>query len=246
MKHLVLFTVLSLLAGSACKPLMSLIESGEDVPAVAFEPYYDINPAIEPDPDIDAYLQPFREQLHQEMQNGVTRAGSSFNRREIGYLTADMLRFRAAHEYQGYVHLGLVDNDDVRIELAEGIITLGDLHEFVPYDQTLVIVKISGNQVLQLANELAGRAAAPVSGMRFTVNSGQARGVLVDGGIVSPDSTYFVATTNTLAETGGGYQALQNVELESAYPLLIRDIVIDYLSARQSVTPLLDQRIRSL
>ena len=246
MKQLITLTVFALLAGTACKPLWNLIEPGESADVIVYEPFYDIGPALEADPEMEAFLQPYREQLEREMQNRVTSALVPFNQRELGYLTADMLRYRAAHEYQGYVHLGLVDFDDIRIEFSEGEITLGDLHEFVPYDKTLAIVKISGEQVLQLAGELAGRHAAPVSGMRFTVSNGQARGVLVDGGVVSPDSTYYVATTNTLAETGGGYLSLQDVELEREYPLLIRNIVIDYLSARRSVEPLLDQRIRSL
>lgn len=236
-----------LLAG-ACLPFKQTAES--EVPSVEDRHYYTLDGQIPEDAEFVNWLAPYRELYQEEMGRELTTTEASLKLHNpesaLGNLAADMIRSRAAYEMGGFVHMALINRHELRTELPGGTITYEDLYELIPGDSKLVILELTGDRLIELAGEIARKGGAPISGMRLGINEGEARGVLVNAETVMPDRQYYVATTSYIADHDNEFESLQQYSERRDFPVLIRDLFIDYMSSRRNLEPNLDQRIRSL
>lgn len=172
LQFLFLFTVIS------CKSSEQIIE---DEPP--YQPFYAIDDSLEKDREIEAWLHPYRTEYEQEMGRVIATAEGDFTfgqpESSLGNLVSDLIRYRASHEMRQYVHVGLIDDESFQLELLEGDITLGELYEFMPYSSSLVVFEMNGNQIQNLANEIAEKGGVPVSGLRMNIRDNSAGSVLV-------------------------------------------------------------------
>ncbi|MEX0769153.1 MAG: 5'-nucleotidase [Balneolaceae bacterium] len=240
-----LFVILSI---AACLPFKQAAEGPEGPLDPQY--FYSLDPDVSKDEELEEWLKPYREIYEQEMGQGITETKVPLELHNpeslLGNLAADMIRYRAALEMQEFVHLGLIDRNALRLELPEGIITRRDLYELMPDNSELVILKVTGRNVAELAGEIARKGGAPVSGMRMGIAGDEAKGVLVNAETLVPDRTYYLATTSELADHSGEFESLHPYEERYDFPILIRDLFIDYMKARLSLEPVLDHRIRNL
>jgi 2',3'-cyclic-nucleotide 2'-phosphodiesterase (5'-nucleotidase family) len=202
-----------------------------------------------PDPDIQAALNSYRDSLNQVMNVKVADVADTLRFGEpesaLGNLAADALRFRAATELRTFVHVGVIDKDSFKLYLKPGILTLGDVYEFMPYQNHLVVLTLSGKMINKLSNEVARIGGAPLSGIRFRINGNGAQGVLANAEVVAPEKKYLVATSNYLADGGGEFSALWNpLDRIDLTNISIRDLYVDYFSNRRTIEPKIDGRIR--
>ena len=164
---------------------------------------------------------------------------------ELGNLAADALRFRAAREARRFVHLSVIGESSFRLNFNEGILTLGDVLEFMPYENHLVIVKLSGDMVYDLSQQIAERGGTPVSGMRFRLDNGTARQILVNSGILDRNREYWLATSNWVADGGDNFTAimepLDRIDFDD---VSIRDLYVEYFRNQRNIAPEKDGRIR--
>ncbi|MEX2601332.1 MAG: 5'-nucleotidase [Balneolaceae bacterium] len=251
---LAIFTLFAgmLLFLTSCQPLSRLFDRQEPVEPVGDQHYYELDNELEKDPVIEEWLLPYRESLDHEFDERIVSLMGSLELWRggrpvgtLGFLAADMIRFRAAHLHQEYVHLGLINHESLRAEFRDGELTLQNLYELMPSDQTLVILTLTGEQVVELSREIAEKGGAPVSGMRMSISDGEPRGVLVNAEVVEKDRTYKLATTSFLANRGGFASITEPID-RIEFPVLIRDLFRDYLMDRNYIEPLFDHRIRTL
>lgn len=213
----------------------------------------DGNEALPPptpsDPTILSVIEPYRERYNIELSQPISilTAPARFAKPEgsLGNLVADALRFRAAEELRTYVHIGVIDEGSFRLHLDEGPITLGEMLEFMPYENHLTILELPGSSVKQLANEIAALGGGPVSGMRFQIRDDRATALLVDAEPIEDSQRYLVATSSWIANGGGPFRALHNpISREDIMTVAIRDLYIDYFRDRDPLEPTTDGRIR--
>lgn len=204
----------------------------------------------EPDPEISAILDAHRNALHDMMGETIATVHDTlrFSKPEgaLGNLVADALRYRAGHELQQFVNLSVIGDSSFRLYLTPGELTRKDVMEFMPYENHLVILRLKGDKVSDLANQIAGLGGAPVSGMRLRIVDGQARGVLVNAQTLNPEKEYLVATTSWAANGGDQFPALWDYSDRIDLPEVnVRDLYIDYFKSRRNIHANRDGRIRS-
>ncbi|CAN5375883.1 hypothetical protein BH23BAC3_BH23BAC3_07370 [soil metagenome] len=163
---------------------------------------------------------------------------------KLGNLAADALRFRAARELRGFVHLSVIGESSFRLNFTEGTLTLGDVLEFMPYENHLVLLKLNGEMVYQLSQQIAERGGTPVSGMRFRLNDGKARQILVNSDILEYDREYWLATSNWVADGGDNFTAITKPLERIDYDVSIRDLYIEHFRNQRILSPETDGRIR--
>ncbi|MEX0823915.1 MAG: 5'-nucleotidase C-terminal domain-containing protein, partial [Balneolaceae bacterium] len=138
----------------------------------------------QPDPEIRGALDTYRDSLNQVMNVKVADVADTLRFGEpesaLGNLAADALRFRAAAELRTFIHIGIIGEGSFKLYFEPGVLTLGDVYEFMPYQNHLVVLTLSGNMVNKLSNEVARTGGAPISGVRFRINGSGAQGVLVN------------------------------------------------------------------
>jgi 2',3'-cyclic-nucleotide 2'-phosphodiesterase (5'-nucleotidase family) len=142
------------------------------------------------------------------------------------------------------VDAAILNNGGLRVPLNQGPVTVGRVYELMPFDNALVILELSGTQLMRLADELAAFGGEPVSGIRFRIEDGKAADLLVGVDAVDPERVYRVATHTFLADGGGDFPTLWTPVSREDYPVMMREIFIRSLILNPDPQPRLEERIR--
>ncbi len=161
----------------------------------------------------------------------------------LGNLIADAMRFRATRHMREFIHAAVLEDGSIFTFINEGVITRGDLVELLPYESELIVVKLNGEKIQNLAQELSDREVKVISGMRLTANPSGLQSVLIDRSTADPDQSYWIATSDWLANGNGPFPSLWEASERVETGLLIRDVVEEAMTLQRMVLPLLDQRV---
>ncbi len=211
--------------------------------------YYDIDGTLEDDEDISEYIAPYVRSMARTMNRVITISEGAFERGKpegaLGNLAADIVRYRATAGMGKRVDVSVMNNGGLRVPLPEGKITVGHIYELMPFENYIAVLRFTGEQLKQIADELASVNGEAVSGIRFRIVDGKARDILVDSLSVDPDRHYWVATNNWMADGGGDAPTLWEPLERRNIDVLIRNAIIEYLNVRETIAPYIDQRIRN-
>jgi 2',3'-cyclic-nucleotide 2'-phosphodiesterase (5'-nucleotidase family) len=209
---------------------------------------YSMADFIDEDEDVEAIINPYRSDIQDQLSTVLTTSTAVIERGQpegpLGNLTADILRNRATREMNETVHIAILNNGGLRVPLPAGPINVGHIFELMPFENHITILKLTGEQVRNLADEIAAAGGEPVSGIRFRINNGKAEDVLVGNRTAEPDANYWVATNNWLADGGGDMPTLWAPLERLDKMVLIRDAFIEYLKFMPTIEPVTDSRIR--
>jgi 2',3'-cyclic-nucleotide 2'-phosphodiesterase (5'-nucleotidase family) len=209
---------------------------------------YRLEDHIDEDPQIQAMIGPYRSQIETELKQVLTISTGLIERDKpegpLGNITSDILRNRATREMGETVHIAILNNGGLRVPLPAGPIKVIHIYELMPFENHIVVLKFTGDQILQLADEIAAAGGEPVSGFRFRISNGKAADVLVGNRPVQTGNTYWVATNNWLADGGGDMPTLWEPIERIDKQVLIRDAFIEYLKHISEIEPFTDSRIR--
>jgi 2',3'-cyclic-nucleotide 2'-phosphodiesterase (5'-nucleotidase family) len=224
---------------------------------VEHEPYYlsgfeywnySMADFIDDDEVIASIIVPYRTDIEGQLSTVLTRSTGIIERGKpegaLGNLTADILRNRATREIDKTVHIAILNNGGLRVPLPEGPVNIGHIFELMPFENHITILKLTGEQVISLADEIAAVGGEPVSGIRFRIKNGRAEDVLVGSRSVDPNERYWIATNNWLADGGGDMPTLWSPQERWDMQVLIRDAFIEYLKYMPVIEPVTDSRIR--
>jgi 2',3'-cyclic-nucleotide 2'-phosphodiesterase (5'-nucleotidase family) len=195
----------------------------------------EIGPPIAPAADVDSLIAPYRREMERQMGEALAICPAEIRtgRPEglLGALVADIVLARAQAEFsRAPVDACLLNNGGLRARWYPGEITLGLVYETMPFDNEIVLLRLSGAQVRTLADEIAQRGGEPVAGLSFTIRSGRAADVhIAKAPLASRD--YWIATNSYLASGGGGMPTLWEPRETHATGVLIRTAMADALRA---------------
>jgi len=192
-----------------------------------------INDNLESAPDIVALIEPYRAQMSSKMDETLAicpvQMTTGHPEGELGNLIADIVLERARSEAPAgiSVDIGLVNNGGLRISWPAGEINLGLVYELMPFDNEIYLLRVTGGQIAELANQIAARGGEPTAGLHFHISGEQAVDVTVGGAEVDPNRDYWIATSNYLADGGGGMAVLWESQEVKKISVLIRDAIAD-------------------
>lgn len=195
---------------------------------------------------------------------GVTLVALDTSRRSVrseenafGNLMADAVRQHAGAE------IAMLNAGNIRGEKqyqAGAILTRKDIAMELPYRNQVVLLQISGQQLLAALENafselefLRGRFSH-VSGMKVRYDSrkpvgGRVLDVTVQGKALDLNKKYTLATFDYMAGGGDGYKMLTELAQQN-YPnqmnKLVSEVVVDYIKQRQQIAPELEGRLIDL
>ena len=189
-----------------------------------------------PDSAAVALLLPYVNRVDSAMRHVLGQAAVSMEagRPEslLSNLIADVLREAAAKTLGRPADMGLVNMGGLRSSLTRGDITLENVYEILPFENTLCVMTLKGRVLRQLFENIAVRRGEGVSGVKLVVSKG----------------TYTVATLDYLAEGNDGMYALRQAESSVCPPnATLRSLFIDYVERQakqgKAVTARMEGRI---
>lgn len=163
----------------------------------------------------------------------------------LNWLT-DALWSAAKKVYPGRVDAALVNIGSVRGEWLPGDLTFGQIYTIMPFENMLVVLTLSGEDIIDLCASFAQFGAQGVAGMRVTIADSQLADLTIGGKPVDPKKNYTLATSDYL--TGGAdhltaltrYKKLWNSQLP------IRDLYIKEAQQQDTIRAAVDGRMTIL
>ncbi len=150
--------------------------------------------------------------------------------------------------YDTSIDFAFTNSGGLRADIDAGPITFGEVFEAQPFDNTLVVVELTGDEVIQVLNEgiQGDHGVIQVSGLNFAFDYGTVAefdsvilGDVIDlatGLPLDPGTTYYVAVNDFMAAGGDGYATLGANPQVNSY-VLVRDLVVDWVKANSPFTP---------
>jgi 2',3'-cyclic-nucleotide 2'-phosphodiesterase (5'-nucleotidase family) len=208
------------------------------------------------DPAIDAMIEPYKSTLEKEMNEILVYSTSDAVKGQpegkLGNLIAD-LSLSAANRYlkesgKKAADICMLNNGGLRTSLPAGAITRGKIFELMPFENMLVVLTISGEQMKNLLSYIGRSKGMPVAGLQMKIDAeGNAKDVMIGGKPFDMNQNYRVATSDYLAGGGDKMGFFKNpLETENLNRKL-RDALIEemVMTNRQGkkLEPKLDNRI---
>lgn len=211
------------------------------------EPVTSVYP--DPDPEMAQQLNVYRDTLNREMGRKVATVQDTlrFEKPEsaLNNLVADALRFQAASTLRQFVHVGIIGEESFKLYFLPGELTLGDVYEFMPYNNHLVVLTMRGDQIMTLIEQVAEMGGAPISGVRFRIDdNGIPNSVLLNAEVIDPDGEYLVATSSWAANGGDKFPVLWEASNREDLDLSIQEVYVNYFKNQVELTSSTDGRIR--
>lgn len=164
---------------------------------------------------------------------------------------ADALYDMAVQVTHTPVDFSVVNFYGLRTEWGRGNITFRHVFELMPFDNRLVVLTLSGADVLELCECFAKRGGEGVSRtLRMQIQDDTAVNVLLKGKPVNPDANYQVATSDYLSTGADQMEPLARFSHKEETDLRIRDLYIRYIeqltAAGKPIEAAVDNRMQQL
>lgn len=140
--------------------------------------------------------------------------------------------------------IGLLNFGGLRAPINAGAITVGNMFEVMPFDNTIVLVRLNPQEVDQLIVYLKKEGGQPVSNARFDYRGGTPIFYL-DNETFKKGESLNVITSNYLASGGDGMNFLRDATQKWDTGVLIRDAFIEHVQQVDTITaPKITGRIK--
>ncbi len=201
-----------------------------------------VDAKIPEDPEVVAFLAPIQARMKAEFgrqlcqaPHGLFRGRQGEDENFMGYWIADRMRDRAAALLGRPVPVALINSGGVRANLSPGPVTVGAIFEVAPFENELVVVELSGEQLARAIRQgLERRAGEPCSGILASVKGSTEHPVFElrwpDGRAVDPKERILVATNDYLAANGDTMSGLKDASVTATH-LSIRQILLEACEA---------------
>ena len=135
----------------------------------------------------------------------------------------------------------------LRTDLPKGDITVGKIFELMPFENEIVLIKISGDNFYAFIEKIAAEGGDCVSGIKLGIKNGHVGQLTINGKPFARSSSYWIVT-NDYAAHGGDHLVMFKHPLEYiATGIKFRDCIIEHMKknykAGKQIAPELDGRI---
>jgi 2',3'-cyclic-nucleotide 2'-phosphodiesterase (5'-nucleotidase family) len=120
----------------------------------------------------------------------------------------------------------------IRTFLPKGEITVGKIFELMPFENEMVFLKLTGDQVQKFLNNIAAKGGDSLGGVRFTISGDEATGIEVGNQELNPGEEYWLVTNDYVAAGGDGLEVLTQRKEIVTTGRKIRDAIISFMETK--------------
>lgn len=218
-----------------------------------------IDSSIAEDPSVNSVIAPYTARVRAlnvrigRLSADLVRTGMGAG--SMGNFVADAMRASAAVKLGHPVTLAITNYGGLRKrQMAAGDLMALDIFELLPFENALVTVDVTGEQLLRILKVLVEERDAQ-SGAQITYRRTEQGNELVNARLgdapnsareIDPAATYQIVTSDYLVKRGGKYSVFGEGRNVTPLDLTIRDAVSDYVKAEtaagREIKPVLDNR----
>ncbi|MBN2261821.1 MAG: 5'-nucleotidase C-terminal domain-containing protein [Prolixibacteraceae bacterium] len=183
-------------------------------------------------------LAPYKNQVEQKMSRiiGYAEQGLASYRPEspLSNFLSDLIldvgnRYCNVHAPEVQVQFSLFNHGGIRASLPQGEIKILNAYQIMPFENQLVILQLTGKQVVDLADYITTRKGEGVAGITFGMLNSKAVDIKIEGLQIDVNKKYWMITSDYIANGGDGMKVLTWAEKRIDTGYLLRDAIIDYI-----------------
>lgn len=126
------------------------------------------------------------------------------------------------------LNVAIFNKGGLRNSLPKGNITFGNIFELMPFDNELVLLKLSGLQFKDMLLKICEKGGIPVGGMKMIISNNKPTNILINEKLFDDTKDYWVVTSDYLANGGDNYTFFKNAIERRAMNILLRNVIINY------------------
>lgn len=213
-----------------------------------------INNSAELTPSIETFIKPYRENIEKDLSEILAFAPKNIDKTgewqsSIGNLLADVVIEKGNPILKSRKNVSidfcLLNHGGIRAIIPKGNVTAKTAFEIMPFENSLIIVAMKGSDVLEIPTYIIKeKKPHPLSGMIFTIDKNNlAKNILIQGKPIDENKTYYVATSDYLANGGDNMTFFKKNSDKIDLDYKLRNILIDYFKTVDTIPLVLDKRI---
>lgn len=183
------------------------------------------------DPAAAAILDPYRASVDSILTLNIAKAPRALKKSDwslVNYIT-DIVGDEGARLAGKKIDIALMNRGGIRCDLPAGDVTQGTIMQMMPFDNRIVVIEISGADLIGAFHVMASRGGDGIStGARSGIDQSthRATDITIGGKPIDPERTYTVATIDYLANGGDYMASLKNgKEIARSENILYIDII---------------------
>ncbi len=190
---------------------------------------------LTPDTSIINYIKPYKQIIDKEMQKKIAFSEFEIDTEvpdgPLNQIVADNVFTETTIYVKNNnlepIDMVLLNYGGLRKSLPKGDITVGNVFELMPFDNTIAIATFTGETMNELFTFLAAKNEGhPISNTSFTINNKIAENIIVNGKKLDLSKTYRVATSDYLIGCNDGMLFFKKAIKIELLPILVRDAII--------------------
>lgn len=226
---------------ASCAPKKSLIKENN------ISQNYSIDTTIVKDKSVNLLITEYKIGLDSTMGKIVAHTNYPLTKAQpdctLGYWVTDAL-LQVARTKDPLTHAAISNYGGIRISyVPSGPITLGQVYEIAPFENTLYIVEVPAKVLEEWCNHIAKKGGWPVSDISFTIENEKATHIKIKGQTLNHNLVYRIATNDYLANGGDDCTFLKELK-KYKYSNLLRDAMIEYAQSKDTLNFQLENRIQ--
>lgn len=201
-----------------------------------------VTEAIPDDPEVQKVIAPLAAEIRASFDQALAQAPKGLFRGRrgeenlLGYWVSDIMRQAAQPLVGAPVRFAVSNAGGLRANLRPGTVKVGDIFELMPFENELVVIELTGAEVIQVVREgLLRRGGEPCSGVKVKVEGTPDQGVLSvtweDGSPIDPAATVKVATSDYLYSGGDSIPTLKKGRKPFTTGVTLRQMLLDHCAA---------------
>ena len=248
-KHILL--LLSLLVLSACKKQALNLQKIEGK-------QINISDSLERNLNIDNFIKPYREHVNANLDSTLAYAVDTYSKNDgeyntaIGNMMADAVYEESNALFKSRtgenIDFVLLNHGGIRAIISKGNVSKRTAYQVMPFDNSVVVVKLKGSEVRKLVDYLAkAKRAHPISQLQLVLNSDNTiNSVSLNEKALDFNKTYNVATNDYLYNGGDRMDFFKTNDSLHVLDYKIRNVLIDYFTKIDTLNPVIDNRFIQL
>jgi 2',3'-cyclic-nucleotide 2'-phosphodiesterase (5'-nucleotidase family) len=205
-----------------------------------------INPAM--DKLVNSYSVKMQNEMNEVIGVAAQSLVKGLQQSLLGNFTADAMKDYGS-ELWGPVDFAVMNVGGLRSLFNEGSITLGNIFEVYPFENSLVLLELPGSAVRELFEFAAKHEGGGClsKGVELVIRDKKIESLHIGGRPLDESRTYRVATIDYLAEGNDGMTAFKQAVNSVESNIRLRDAMIEFIkdltATNKKVDAALDNRV---
>jgi 2',3'-cyclic-nucleotide 2'-phosphodiesterase (5'-nucleotidase family) len=212
---------------------------------------YSMDTQLTADSSVVKYYLPYKEKMQAEMSKVIGQTEQELTKPAtpetlMGNFFSDAMLTEGLKK-DPTIQFTLSTKGGLRTTFPKGNITVSNVFELMPFENEMVVLKLTGQNVQQVIDFIVKKDGEPVSGIRMKIKDHKAYDVTIGGQPFDINKTYNLLTYDYLADGGDDLECLRNPIERKEINQKVREAILeniqDLTSKGKKINAQLDERI---